>query len=104
MKKEALKLSGDLSAAIKFLHNAALGISSTSSRLYNMSSSTESTFGISLAIGHQQLNTLDMLKCMLELFLDLCEEGELHSVSFFWPQLCQIYLTILYKGVVIINY
>ena len=95
MKKEALKLSGDLSAAIKFLHNAALGISPTSSRLYCMSSSTESTFGISLAMGHQQLNTLDMLKCMLELFLDLCEEGELHSVAFFWPQLCQIYLTML---------
>jgi len=30
MKKEALKLSGDLSAAIKCLHKAALGISSSS--------------------------------------------------------------------------
>lgn len=37
----------------------------------------------------------DMLRYILEFFLDLCEEGELSSVAFFWPQLQCIHLRML---------
>ena len=37
----------------------------------------------------------DMLRYILEFLLDLCQEGELSSVAFFWPQLQCIHLRML---------
>mmetsp|Transcript_11302 Transcript_11302/g.21144 ORF Transcript_11302/g.21144 Transcript_11302/m.21144 type:complete len:1511 (+) Transcript_11302:160-4692(+) len=77
MKKEALMVSGDMRAAIEMLHEHALPKSSSDGYGIASSGSTE------------------MLSCILEFFLDLCEQGELSSVAFFWPQLCQIHLQML---------
>lgn len=77
MKKEALMVSGDMRAAIKMLHEHALPKSSNDGCGVASSGSTE------------------MLSCILEFFLDLCEQDELSSVAFFWPQLCQIHLQML---------
>ena len=77
MKKEALMVAGDMRAAIKMLHEHALPKSSGNGRGVAPSSNTE------------------MLSCILEFFLDLCEQGELSSVAFFWPQLCQIHMQML---------
>lgn len=77
MKKEALMVSGDMRAAIKMLHEHALPKSSSDGCGIATSGSTE------------------MLSCILEFFLDLCEQDELSSVAFFWPQLCQIHLQML---------
>lgn len=77
MKKEALMVAGDMRAAIKMLHEHALPKSSGGGEGIASSGNTE------------------MLSCILEFFLDLCEQGELRSVAFFWPQLCQIHLQML---------
>ncbi len=77
MKKEALLVAGDMRAAVKMLHEHALPEASGNGNGVASSGSTE------------------MLSCILEFFLDLCEHGELSSVAFFWPQLCQIHLQML---------
>lgn len=38
---------------------------------------------------------MDMLSCVLEYLLDMCSNGEINTISFFWPQLCQIHLRML---------
>jgi len=76
MKKEALMVAGDMRAAIKILHENALPKASGSGGV----ASSKST---------------EMLSCILEFFLDLCEQGELPSIEFFWPQICQIHLQML---------
>ena len=95
MKKEALKISGDLSAAIKLLHDAALGISPRSPKHGSGRLSTPTRLPSHSTFDLVGLNSLDMITCLLELMLDLCEEGELSAVAFFWPQLQHIYLTML---------
>ena len=70
MKKEAFKVAGDMSAAIKLLHDHAIP-------------------------SRNNAGSIEMLACILEFLLDLCEEGELSSISFFWPQLRQIHLCML---------
>ena len=62
MKKEALMVAGDMRAAIEMLHEHALPKKSTGLR-YGV--------GISAAKGGTE-----MLSCVLEFFLDLCEQGE----------------------------
>jgi len=76
MKKEALMVAGDMRAAIKILHENALPKASGSGGV----ASSKST---------------EMLSCILEFFLDLCEQGELSSIEFFWPQMCQIHLQMI---------
>jgi len=81
MKKEALMVSGDMRAAIKMLHEYALP--------------KKSSVGSGTNMGVAPSRNTEMLSCILEFFLDLCEEGELSSIAFFWPQLCQIHLQML---------
>lgn len=76
MKKEALMVAGDMRAAIKMLHQNALPSSSGNGGI----ASSKST---------------EMLSCILEFFLDLCEQGDLSSLAFFWTQICQIHLQML---------
>jgi len=83
LKKEAFKVAGDMSAAIKLLYEYALppdrGLLPQIKR-YSLS---------------QLRDNSDMLAAILEFFLDLCDEGQLEAVSFFWPQLCHIHMQML---------
>jgi len=73
MKKEALMVAGDMRAAIQMLHEHALPKTASTS----------------------SIGKTEMLSCALEFFLDLCEQGEISSVAFFWPQICHIHLQML---------
>jgi hypothetical protein len=101
LKKEALKISGDMTTAMKLLHDNALGISNSPFAPPVRDSMPSSPAGGSLldgsmtSSGMHSSNSLDMLTCLLELLLDLCEDGELAAVAFFWPQLRHIHLTML---------
>jgi len=68
LKKEAFKVGGDMSAAIKLLSEHALP---------------------------EKRGSVEMLSCILEFLLELCEDGESGSVAFFWPQLRHIHLRML---------
>ncbi len=81
MKKEALMVAGDMRAAIEMLQEHALP--------KNISGS-----GYSVGASASKGGT-EMLSCVLEFFLDLCEQGELKSVAFFWTQICQIHTQML---------
>ncbi len=72
LKKQAFRVSGDLGCAMKLLLESAL--SSPSRR------------------GSAQD---DILICILDFLLELCEEGETSTVGFYWPQICQIHLRML---------
>lgn len=83
LKKEAFKVAGDMSAAIKLLYEYAL----------------PPDRGLLPQIKRYSPNQLrdnsDMLAAILEFFLDLCDEGQLEAISFFWPQLCHIHMQML---------
>ena len=83
MKKESFKVAGDMSAALKLLYQYALP--SESRKLPPTS--------------HLRCSRLrddaDMLKAILEFFLDLCEQGQIDAIAFFWPQLCHIHMQML---------
>ena len=83
LKKEAFKVAGDMSAALKLLYEYAL----------------PPDRGLMPQIKKYSPNRLrdnsDMLAAILEFFLDLCDEGQLEAVSFFWPQLCHIHMQML---------
>ncbi|KAL7522606.1 hypothetical protein ACHAWX_007302 [Stephanocyclus meneghinianus] len=72
LKKEAFKVAGDMSAALKLLYDYALPTSKNASS-----------------------DHADMLAAILEFFLDLCDEGQLEAMAFFWPQLCHIHMQML---------
>ena len=81
MKKEALMHAGDMRAAIEMLREHALPKQSTGLR-----------YGVGIAAAK---GGTEMLSCVLEFFLDLCEQGEIASVAFFWTQICQIHMQML---------
>jgi hypothetical protein len=76
LKKQAFRVAGDMGSAMKQILDHAL----PSKQVDNYYCSNTGT---------------DMLACILEFLLDLCEEDELNSVAFFWPQLCHIHLRML---------
>jgi len=82
MKKEALKVGGDMTATMKMLHEYAL---------------PKSVYGVDSSSSAQSPPTdnSEMLACILEFLLDICEEGNLSPIAFFWPQLCQIHMQML---------
>lgn len=69
LKKQALTVAGDMGSAMRLLQTCC------------SSSSSETNS--------------EMLSYILDFFLDLCQEGELSSVAFFWPQLQCIHLRML---------
>lgn len=77
MKKEALKVAGDMGTAIKLLYEYAIPHSASDSTYSSRSVPTE------------------MFSSILDFFLDLCRDGDLASVAFYWPQICQIHLQML---------
>ena len=66
LKKQAFRVAGDIGSALKLLHELTSKVGSE-----------------------------DMLRHVLDFFLDLCEEGELNAVAFFWPQLRAIHLSLM---------
>ena len=74
-KKQAFRVAGDMGSAIKLLQE------------HSACTATTTTI--------DDDNNADMLSYILEFFLDLCQEGELTSVAFFWPQLQCIHLRML---------
>jgi len=73
LKKQAFRVAGDMGTAMKLLLDHALPVREKSS----------------------SNNDIEMLSCILDFFLDLCEENELSSVALFWPQFCHIHLRML---------
>jgi len=67
LKKEAFKVANDMSVVIKMFAEEALS----------------------------KEGGVEMLACILEFLLDLCEEEELGTVAFFWPQLRHVHLRML---------
>lgn len=65
LKKQAFRVAGDMGSAMKLL--------------------ADYTF----------TNDVDMFRQILDFFLDLCDEGDLSSVAFFWPQLQSLHLKML---------
>lgn len=70
LKKQAFQVAGDMGTAMKLLSDTALPIRET-------------------------YHDNEVLRCILDFFLDLIEDGELSSVAFFWPQLCHLHLRML---------
>lgn len=87
MKKEAFRVAGDMGAAMKLLQDYALPP-------HSMDTGEGGGGGIGLAGCIGSGNT-EMLACILEFLLDLCDEGEIQSVAFFWSQLRSIHLRML---------
>lgn len=78
MKVEAFKVAGDMSAALRLLYEYALPPE------YRRHDSRNA-----------RRDDADMLSAILEFFLDLCEQGQIDSVAFYWPQLCHIHRQML---------
>jgi hypothetical protein len=76
LKKQAFRVAGDMGSAMKQILDHALPSKQVDNYYYSNTGT-------------------DMLACILEFLLDLCEEEELNSVAFFWPQLCHIHLRML---------
>jgi len=66
LKKQAFRVAGDMGSAMKLLYEVKC-----------------------------KRGSGDMMGYILDFFLDLCEEGELSAVAFFWPQLQSIHLGLL---------
>lgn len=78
MKMEAFKVAGDMSAALRLFYEYALPPESRRIESRNV-----------------RRDDADMLSAILEFFLDLCAQGQIDSVAFYWPQLCHIHRQML---------
>ena len=81
LKQQAFRFNGDMGTALKLLAEHALPNPHLADDDFADNSSNQ--------------NSIELLQCILEFFLDLLEEGELQSVAFFWPQLLNIHLQML---------
>ncbi len=88
LKKQAFKVAGDMGTAMKLLIDHAAA--KTETQQHQQIQAHPSVFGVT-----EERSATDMVACILEFFLDLCQEGDLASVAFFWPQLCHIHLLML---------
>ena len=93
LKKQAFRVAGDMGTAMKLLLDYALPPDSTTNRQqqYHHHAAAQKAEHAPATTQH----STQMLQCLLEFFLDLCHDGELSSVAFFWPQLCHIHLCML---------
>mmetsp|Transcript_30941 Transcript_30941/g.74377 ORF Transcript_30941/g.74377 Transcript_30941/m.74377 type:complete len:1195 (+) Transcript_30941:249-3833(+) len=69
LKKQAFRMAGDMGTSLKMLAEQALPT--------------------------EQYTSTELLQCILDFFLDLCEDGEIQTIAFYWPQLCNIHLQML---------
>jgi len=83
LKKEAFKVAGDMSAALKLLYE------------YALPPERKNLPPKSHHLCFRGRDNADMLAAILEFFLDLCDEGQIDAVAFFWPQLCHIHMQML---------
>jgi hypothetical protein len=72
LKKQAFRMAGDMGTSLKMLAEQALPKLST-----------------------QQYSSTELLQCILDFLLDLCQEGEIQTIAFYWPQLCNVHLQML---------
>jgi hypothetical protein len=105
LKQQAVRVAGDMGTAMQLLLEQAVVVavdtamgptassSSSPTSLWLEKSNGSSPAATSLPTA-STTNT-EVLQCVLEFFLDLCDDGELSSVAFFWPQLCHIHLRML---------
>lgn len=84
LKKQAFLLAGDMGSAMKLLLDHSLP-----KRPWHATTADKTVAQASLP------HNLDLLTCVLEFMLDLCDEGDLSAVAFFWPQLCHLHLCML---------
>jgi hypothetical protein len=71
LKKQAFRAAGDMGTALKNLMEQAIPSSI------------------------QQYSSTELLQCILDFLLDLSKEGEIQTLAFFWPQVCNIHLQML---------
>ena len=96
MKKEALKVAGDMGTAIKLLYEYAIPTSSTlSESSYSFSTRSSSHGSVLDSLSNSNSVSTETFSSILDFFLDLCRDGDLASVAFYWPQICQIHLQML---------
>eukprot|EP00980_Cylindrotheca_fusiformis_P013347 scaffold3405_cov127-Cylindrotheca_fusiformis.AAC.2 len=69
LKKQAFRMAGDMGTSLKLLAEQALP--------------------------DKQYTSTELLQCILDFLLDLCKEGEIQTIAFYWPQLCNIHLQML---------
>lgn len=74
LKKQAFRIAGDMGTSLKMLAEQAVPF-------YDGSP--------------QQYASTELLQCILDFLLDLCEDGEIQTIAFYWPQLCNIHLQML---------
>jgi hypothetical protein len=96
LKKQAFRVAGDMGTALKLLYEQCLppdpsyGSSADGSLLDSKSSHHHSDTSTD-----PNANSIELLQCILEFFLDLVQEGELSTLAFFWPQISNIHLQML---------
>ncbi|CAJ1944603.1 unnamed protein product [Cylindrotheca closterium] len=69
LKKQAFRMAGDMGTSLKMLAEQALPT--------------------------EQYTSTELLQCILDFLLDLCDDGEIQTIAFYWPQLCNIHLQML---------
>jgi hypothetical protein len=95
LKKQAFRMAGDMGTALKLLYEQCLPAcetpGSSAKGASESPSKRPSNFG-----GSSNLESTELLQCILEFFLDLVvEEDELNTLAFFWPQISNIHLQML---------
>lgn len=69
LKKQAFRMAGDMGTSLKMLAEQTLPT--------------------------KQYTSTELLQCILDFLLDLSQEGEIQTIAFYWPQLCNIHLQML---------
>jgi hypothetical protein len=95
LKKQAFRVAGDMGTALKLLYEQCLPP--------DMSTGSGEDGLLESKTSHHRkddsmdpnANSIELLQCILEFFLDLVEEGELPTLAFFWPQISNIHLQML---------
>jgi hypothetical protein len=87
LKTQAFRVAGDMGTALKLLAEHALPNSNTDNNNANNANNAN----------NHRYQSMELLQCILEFFLDLILEdtGELNTLAFFWPQICNIHLQML---------
>jgi hypothetical protein len=95
LKKQAFRVAGDMGTALKLLYEQCLPPDPSYSSSEDGLLDTKSSHHHTDASTDPNANSIELLQCILEFFLDLVEEGELSTLAFFWPQISNIHLQML---------
>jgi hypothetical protein len=95
LKKQAFRVAGDMGTALKLLYEQCLPPKQSSASEEAMLEHHSSHHSRNRGAHDPNANSIELLQCILEFFLDLVEEGELNTLAFFWPQISNIHLQML---------